>query len=131
MGSVNLDAPCSKCGHVYQEHNDGSPCTYLVPFWGVQTECGCREFTTLPVGGDFAEPKPWHDCPACPSCKARCGIPARLADWNHRAAPTDTLVCPSCGAGWVGTAGDVAQAERAYKAWAAEELSHASGVGHA
>ncbi|QSQ17206.1 hypothetical protein [Myxococcus landrumensis] len=126
---VVLDMPCSKCGHHYSEHADG-PCSFLVKFWGAMTECGCREFSPVPAGEDFAAPRPWHDCPPCPSCKARCGIPVRLADWNHRAVEGDTLVCPSCGAGWVGTVEESTLAERAYSAWLDED-AQASEVARA
>ncbi|MFY1829104.1 hypothetical protein ACN47A_24510 [Myxococcus fulvus] len=131
MSEVLLDVPCSHCGHVYSEHSE-SPCAILVPLWGALTECGCSAFAPMPVGSDFAEPRPWHDCPPCPSCEARCGVPVRLAaEWQHHAAPTDTLVCPACGAGWVGTPDEVAQAERALREWEAEQVYASREVGHA
>lgn len=61
--------------------------------------------------------KPWHDCPKCPHCGDRTGVPRRGWDWNHRAKPGDNLACPACGGGWVGTPEEVAQAERALVAW--------------
>lgn len=64
----------------------------------------------------MSELKPWHDCPVCPHCDCAVGTPCRFADrWigpDHA-----TLFCPACGAGWVGTADDVAKAERAQAAW--------------
>lgn len=48
-------------------------------------------------------------------------IPKRAADWNHRAMADHQLVCCACGEGQVGTDAEVEQAERAQRAWEAEE----------
>lgn len=60
--------------------------------------------------------KPWHDCPPCPDCGLNCSVPARV-DRHHSGPAESTLKCPACGLGWVGSAEDVAQAERAQAAW--------------
>lgn len=60
--------------------------------------------------------KPWEDVPKHPGCGGP-GVPRAAADWNHRANPGDTLVCPACGGGWVGTPEEVARAEKAQAAW--------------
>lgn len=63
--------------------------------------------------------KPEHNCPRCPHCGDRTGVPQRAWDWNHRAKPSEghNLACPACGGGWVGTPEEVEQAERAQRAW--------------
>ena len=86
----------------------------------------------------MSEAKPWHDTPLCPrptsgkhaggSCMGPL-IPKRAADWNHRAAPDERLVCCSCGNGQVGTDAEVEQAERAQKAWDAEEARQTPAQG--
>lgn len=64
----------------------------------------------------MADLLPWLDCPSCPSCGARCAVPARVG--AHHSGPAEsTLKCPACGIGWVGGADDLAQAERAQAAW--------------
>lgn len=63
--------------------------------------------------------KPEHNCPACPKCGARCGVPVEAADWNHRAGPLDRIACPTCGTGWRGTDAEVEQARTAQAAWEA------------
>lgn len=64
------------------------------------------------------ELKPWHDCPACPKCQSTVGTPARLEEPGRWYGPADaTLFCPACGAGWVGSAAELEQAERAQAAW--------------
>ena len=68
------------------------------------------------------ELKPWHDCPACPSCSARVGCPARNEEpgrWNG--PPDSNLFCPACGTGWVGTGEELGQAEFSYRAWEEHE----------
>jgi hypothetical protein len=57
------------------------------------------------------------DCPKCPHCGVSCGVPMRAADWNHRAQPTDRIVCPACGMGWFGTDAEFQQSELAQQAW--------------
>ena len=68
----------------------------------------------------MSKPQPHHDCPACPDCGSSLGTPTREVErWD---GPRDaTLFCPACGVGWVGTAVDVEQAERAWAAWEAHE----------
>lgn len=58
----------------------------------------------------------WADVPRHPGCGGP-GVPRAAAAWNHRAKPGDTLVCPECGDGWIGTPEDVAKAEAAQAAW--------------
>lgn len=68
-----------------------------------------------------SETKPWIDCPKCPHCGSRSGVPRSKADWNHRANDGDRIVCPACGKGWVGTLAEVTQATAAQIAWEAHE----------
>jgi hypothetical protein len=58
----------------------------------------------------------WHDCPVCPGCGLNCTVPTRV-DHHHSGPAESTLKCPACGLGWVGSADDVALAERAQAAW--------------
>lgn len=56
------------------------------------------------------------DCPACPSCKATCGVPIRGNERFYGPAES-RLLCPACGTGWYGADADVAKAEQAQHAW--------------
>jgi hypothetical protein len=79
---------------------------------------------------------PHHDAPDCPN---HCGdgtsglatpiVSAEIERWEGPG--NATLFCPGCGAGWVGTAGDVARAEASWRAWAAELAARAVGDGFA
>lgn len=60
--------------------------------------------------------KPWEDAPTHPGCGGP-GVTLENATWNHRAKPGDTLACPACGGGWVGTPEEVARAEKAETAY--------------
>jgi hypothetical protein len=69
---------------------------------------------------------PEHDCPPCASCGEKLGTPIKEAQVERFAGPADsTLFCPMCGAGWVGSAEDLAQARAAWAAYEATlEPSH-------
>ena len=60
--------------------------------------------------------KAYLDCPTCPLCASRTGIPGRLYDLGDK-----QLVCAACGQSWDGTPEQVAQAERAQAAWERRE----------
>jgi Zn ribbon nucleic-acid-binding protein len=62
--------------------------------------------------------KPWHDCPACPSCAKPCGSLA----WGRERYLEDVLACIACGHRWPGTEAERAQAEVADAAWAVERV---------
>lgn len=65
-----------------------------------------------------SELKPWHDCPACPSCGARVGCPTRHEEPGRWSGPEDAnLYCPACHVGWRGDGEAVAHAEFAREAW--------------
>lgn len=64
------------------------------------------------------------DCPVCPECGLDCAVPARTQEPGRWHGPDDaTLFCPACGTGWVGSAEDLAQAERAQAAWEAVRVA--------
>lgn len=56
---------------------------------------------------------PWCDCPRCPSCQSPSGCPGRTQPWGKGYS----LVCWACGHAWNGTEADVAQAEKAQRAY--------------
>lgn len=63
------------------------------------------------------------DCPRCPRGCGPFGVPYCCADWNHRAADGDRIVCPACGYGWRGTTEEVLQAIRAQEAWERQQFA--------
>lgn len=69
---------------------------------------------------------PAHNCPACPSCNTEIGTPIVDLDGGRTTdrcyGPNgSTLWCPACGHGWVGTAVELARAQRALEAYYAQE----------
>lgn len=63
--------------------------------------------------------KPWHDCPACPACKARVAITEVPS--TGEPLPPPQLACPACGHEWTATPEERAQAEAADAAWESEQ----------
>lgn len=73
---------------------------------------------------DNTQRAPEHDCPQCPRCKLPVGTPIKEAEVERFEGPQfSTLYCPACGAAWVGSDADLAQAR---KSWAAYEAKLAA-----
>ena len=79
---------------------------------------GSIEWIPVDAACQPTDAKPWHETPACPVESCRCpSAPIREAHNGHGGPEGSSLFCVGCGDGWVGTAEEVAQAERAQAAW--------------
>ncbi len=62
-------------------------------------------------------PLPWVDCPTCPACLMPTMVPVRSMGNGHGGGAKARIACSFCGIGRRGSPRDVAQAERAERAY--------------